>query len=298
MTTGGGAPATALRVRSAHARVAGTARGTRRSGCIGSSISTSPRSSTRRAARVGRKASSFPIATWSTGAMSVAEYLENTPDDRLLAVLPFSFDYGFSQLTTAFHVGASVDADRLPVPQRTSSPPYRRTGSPDSPPYRRCGYSSRICRGPTGIDGHLRYITNSGGRMPRATLDKLRAAPAAHAAVPDVRAHRGVPRHVSAAGGDRPAARFDGQGDSERGDPRRPPRRHTVRSRRAWRARAARLAGRARLLERPGEDRRAVQAGARPARRAAVDRDGGLVRRYGAQRMPTDSCTSSAAATR
>jgi long-subunit acyl-CoA synthetase (AMP-forming) len=27
-----------------------------------------------------------------TGARSVAQYLENTPDDRLLAVLPFSFD--------------------------------------------------------------------------------------------------------------------------------------------------------------------------------------------------------------
>ena len=42
------------------------------------------------------------------GAFSVAEYLENTADDRLLAVLPFSFDYGLSQLTTAFSVGASV----------------------------------------------------------------------------------------------------------------------------------------------------------------------------------------------
>ena len=42
------------------------------------------------------------------GATSVAGYLDNTPDDRLLAVLPFSFDYGFSQLTTAFLVGASV----------------------------------------------------------------------------------------------------------------------------------------------------------------------------------------------
>ena len=43
-----------------------------------------------------------------TGAHSVAQYLGNTPEDRLLAVLPFSFDYGFSQLSTAFHVGASV----------------------------------------------------------------------------------------------------------------------------------------------------------------------------------------------
>jgi acyl-CoA synthetase (AMP-forming)/AMP-acid ligase II len=29
---------------------------------------------------------------------------------------------------------------------------------------------------PAGITDHLRYITNSGGRMPRATLDKLRAS--------------------------------------------------------------------------------------------------------------------------
>ena len=35
-----------------------------------------------------------------SGANSVAEYLGNTAEDRLLCVLPFSFDYGFSQLTT------------------------------------------------------------------------------------------------------------------------------------------------------------------------------------------------------
>ncbi|RLA52043.1 MAG: acyl-CoA ligase (AMP-forming), exosortase A system-associated, partial [Gammaproteobacteria bacterium] len=42
------------------------------------------------------------------GANSVASYLENTAQDRLLAVLPLSFDAGLSQLTTAFSVGASV----------------------------------------------------------------------------------------------------------------------------------------------------------------------------------------------
>ena len=42
------------------------------------------------------------------GAKSVASYLENTPDDTLLAALPLSFDAGFSQLSTAFHVGARV----------------------------------------------------------------------------------------------------------------------------------------------------------------------------------------------
>lgn len=42
------------------------------------------------------------------GAKSVASYLENRPDDTLLAALPLSFDAGFSQLTTAFHSGARV----------------------------------------------------------------------------------------------------------------------------------------------------------------------------------------------
>src|SRR6056297_1639143 len=41
------------------------------------------------------------------GADSVATYLENTAADRLLAVLPLSFDAGLSQLTTAFSRGAS-----------------------------------------------------------------------------------------------------------------------------------------------------------------------------------------------
>ena len=35
------------------------------------------------------------------GAVSVSTYLANVADDSLLAVLPFSFDYGFSQLSTA-----------------------------------------------------------------------------------------------------------------------------------------------------------------------------------------------------
>ena len=43
-----------------------------------------------------------------TGALSVAAYLENRPDDRILSLLPLSFDAGFSQLTTAFSVGARV----------------------------------------------------------------------------------------------------------------------------------------------------------------------------------------------
>lgn len=58
-----------------------------------------------------------------TGAESVASYLNNTADDRLLTVLPFSFDYGRSQLTTAFSRGASVALiDYLPPSELDARP--------------------------------------------------------------------------------------------------------------------------------------------------------------------------------
>jgi len=107
------------------------------------------------------------------GAESVATYLENTADDRLLAVLPFSFDYGFSQLTTAFHVGASVVLmDYLvarDVPRAIER--HRVTGLGAVPPL---WIQLTDVQWPAAATEHLRYITNSGGRMPRATLERLR----------------------------------------------------------------------------------------------------------------------------
>lgn len=110
-----------------------------------------------------------------TGAHSVAQYLENTPDDRLLAVLPFSFDYGFSQLSTAFSVGASVvlmdylfARDILTVAQRE-----RVTGLAGVPPL---WAQLADLEWPAEVRESLRYITNSGGAMPGATLTRLRSA--------------------------------------------------------------------------------------------------------------------------
>ena len=60
--------------------------------------------------------------------------------------------------------------------------------------------------------------------------------------------------------GGRSPAGLDRQGDSERRDPGGARGRHAVRAGRAGRARASRRAGVAGLLERPGEDRRALQA--------------------------------------
>jgi acyl-CoA ligase (AMP-forming) (exosortase A-associated) len=110
-----------------------------------------------------------------TGATSVAEYLENSPDDRLLAVLPFSFDYGFSQLTTASLVAASVSLiDHLFARDVVAAVARDRiTGLAAVPPL---WIQLAELEWPGETSEHLRYITNSGGRMPLATLGKLRRA--------------------------------------------------------------------------------------------------------------------------
>jgi acyl-CoA synthetase (AMP-forming)/AMP-acid ligase II len=89
-------------------------------------------------------------------------------------VLPLSFDAGFSQLTTAFSVGAHVvlmnyllpaDVPRLcahhGVTGLTCVPPlWIQIAAQDWPPEARAS---------------MRYFANTGGRMPKPTLDKLRA---------------------------------------------------------------------------------------------------------------------------
>jgi len=107
------------------------------------------------------------------GAKSVAQYLENTASDRILCVLPFSFDYGFSQISTAFVVGACcVLMDYLlpnEVIKKVSS--EKITGLAAVPPL---WIQLTQCTWPSEAIESLRYITNSGGRMPKATLDTLR----------------------------------------------------------------------------------------------------------------------------
>jgi len=107
------------------------------------------------------------------GARSVSQYLENNADDVILSVLPLSFDAGFSQLTTAFCVGAKVVLMNYLLARDV---------------VRRCateGVTGLTCVPPLWIQlsqqdwpeeaaGKLRYFANTGGHMPKPTLDKLR----------------------------------------------------------------------------------------------------------------------------
>jgi acyl-CoA synthetase (AMP-forming)/AMP-acid ligase II len=107
------------------------------------------------------------------GAKSVASYLENTAQDTLLAALPLSFDAGFSQLTTAFHVGARVVLLNYLMPRDVLKALEREkvTGLTAVPPLY---IQLTQMEWPASIDTHLRYFANTGGRMPRETLTLLR----------------------------------------------------------------------------------------------------------------------------
>lgn len=108
------------------------------------------------------------------GGKSVASYLENRPSDTLLAALPLSFDAGFSQLTTAFHSGARVVLLNYLMPRDVLKAMEREkvTGLTAVPPLY---IQLTQLEWPAAIDQQLRYFANTGGRMPRATLDLLRA---------------------------------------------------------------------------------------------------------------------------
>jgi len=108
------------------------------------------------------------------GAWSVAEYLRHDPSDRILAVLPLSFDAGLSQLTSAWSAGATAvllnyltahDAvracEREHVTAITGVPPLwmQLTGA----------------NWPDAARNNLRYFANTGGRLPLPVLQKLRA---------------------------------------------------------------------------------------------------------------------------
>lgn len=107
------------------------------------------------------------------GAKSVTQYLQNRSDDRILTVLPLSFDYGLSQLTTAFYVGATNILMNYLLPRDiiTMVNEEQITGLAAVPPL-----WIQLAQLDWRKIYSLRYITNSGGAMPRTTLDRLRGA--------------------------------------------------------------------------------------------------------------------------
>ncbi|HVF00618.1 MAG TPA: acyl-CoA ligase (AMP-forming), exosortase A system-associated [Rubrobacteraceae bacterium] len=110
-----------------------------------------------------------------SGAQIVSTYLENTSDDRILSALPLNFDAGLNQFTTSLRVGATLALlrSRLPGDLLKGLRRHEITGVTGVPPL-----WSLLLRGSKSIEeeplARLRYIANTGGRIPQANLDELR----------------------------------------------------------------------------------------------------------------------------
>ncbi len=109
------------------------------------------------------------------GSQIVSTYLENTSEDRILSALPLNFDAGLNQFTTSLRVGATLALlrSRLPGDLLKGLRRHEITGVAGVPPL-----WALLLRGSKSIQEqpleHLRYISNTGGRIPQANLDELR----------------------------------------------------------------------------------------------------------------------------
>ncbi len=109
------------------------------------------------------------------GTSIVSQYLHITERDRILACLPFSFDAGLNQLTTAFQQQATLVLLKFTFAREivTALVQERITGLAGVPPL-----WSLLAQPSSGLErtdlSHLRYITNTGGAMPQKLLASLR----------------------------------------------------------------------------------------------------------------------------
>ncbi|MCI0436833.1 MAG: AMP-binding protein [Gemmatimonadetes bacterium] len=109
------------------------------------------------------------------GSRIVIRYLGIRSDNRLLSVLPFSFDYGLNQLLTTVAAGATLVLHRshLPADICRALVEHGITGCAGVPPMW-IQLMSDASPFPQLAFPRLRYITNSGGRFPVALFRQYR----------------------------------------------------------------------------------------------------------------------------
>ena len=107
------------------------------------------------------------------GAESVSQYLENDPSDRILSVLPLSFDAGLSQVLTAARSGACCILLNYLLPREVPRVCAREkvTGLTGVPPL---WFQLLNLDWPEDAARSLRYFANTGGHLPRPAVMRLR----------------------------------------------------------------------------------------------------------------------------
>ncbi|MBU0704899.1 MAG: AMP-binding protein [Chloroflexi bacterium] len=109
-------------------------------------------------------------------ASSVIQYLENVPDDIVINVLPFSFDYGLYQLLMVFKFGGTLVLERsftYPAAVLKRIEQERVTGFPGVPTL----FAMLLQMDLSRFDlSSLRYLTNTAAALPVEHIQRLRDA--------------------------------------------------------------------------------------------------------------------------
>lgn len=107
-------------------------------------------------------------------ATSITTYLENTPDDIILSVLPLSFDYGLYQALMSAKMGATLILEKsftFPYLVLQKLEKERATGFPLVPTVAAILLQMKDLQ--PGRFPHLRYITNTAAALPPAHIERL-----------------------------------------------------------------------------------------------------------------------------
>jgi amino acid adenylation domain-containing protein len=108
------------------------------------------------------------------GTATVVAYVGVQAEDRIASLLPFSFDYGLNQLFCCVATGATLVAERSPIPQRIIETVRREqvTILPGVPPlWLQLLTVTSFTTDPLPA---LHKLTNTGGRLPIDAVRKLR----------------------------------------------------------------------------------------------------------------------------
>ncbi len=109
-------------------------------------------------------------------ASSIIQYLENTPEDIVINVLPLSFDYGLYQLLMVFKFGGTLVLERsfaYPAAVLKRIEEERVTGLPGVPTL----FAMLLQMDLSRFDlSSLRYLTNTGAALPVEHIRRLREA--------------------------------------------------------------------------------------------------------------------------
>ena len=117
-----------------------------------------------------------PHRTVVEGAEIVSTYLEITERDRIISVLPFNFDYGLNQATSSVLHGATLILHQFVMVKDLLDLLVKEeiTGFAGMPPIWAKLFNDKIKLIYGSDFPHLRYLTNSGGKVPRIMVSRIR----------------------------------------------------------------------------------------------------------------------------